>query len=723
MRLRAALQQQGCEVTGSDGSMLARCPAHEDDGRSLSIIAGEDGVAVVCEAGCQVEAVMAALGVPLRDRTVDAGLRSGEDGQGSGVATEDRVGPADRSAGQGMLRCSCGEEDGTAQVGIHAVECRSGVSCGDGAGSRGGGRGRMGAADPTADRRSAFIDAVASGAPVFIVGSERCVDALAAVGLVATTVPSEDGPGRAQWRACFAGAARVVVLPHNDPQSAASADAVVSELDGVAEELLVVSLPGLAHGAGVADWLQAGGTAQQLRDAVCRARRAQGAVVGEGLTVIGRSAGRPATWRWPEPLAGHVYAHTAAGEWAAYLDEARITEADPAAVFVQTLTGLAAMIGIGPHLRRGVSVWPPRWFALVVGQTSRARKGTSWEAAGALLRAVDGDFLTQRTRSGFGSGEALLGPMADPPEAHAQGQGRPAAGPDRRLLVVETEFARVLDVAERHGSTLSANLRDLFDSGPVRNLVKGQSVTVAEHHCALIGHITVEELRSRLSSSAIGNGFGNRLLLVGAVRPRLLPHPAQVDDGVLRPLAARLRDALEAARKRAEVTLTPDAEQRWGELYVAMEQRPLPPLAAAMTGRTAVQTLRIALATALLAGKDMVDRADLEVAAEVVRYSVDTVLHIFGDQLGDERAQQLLHAAREAGHRGINGTQRAALFSRNARAGQLTRAVRLLTELRLCDLIRVPSKGGRPSEILVAAEHLEEAIIHYRPHSTPTVGD
>ena len=71
-----------------------------------------------------------------------------------------------------------------------------------------------------------------------------------------------------------------------------------------------------------------------------------------------------------------------------------------------------------------------------------------------------------------------------------------------------------------------------------------------------------------------------------------------------------------------------------------MEQQPLPPLAAAMTGRTAVQTLRIALATALLAGKDMVEKADLEVAAEVVRYSVDTVLHIFGDQLGDERAQQ-----------------------------------------------------------------------------------
>lgn len=52
-----------------DGSgWIARCPAHEDRHPSLSVSVGDaDRVLVKCHAGCSVEAIVAAVGLELRD--------------------------------------------------------------------------------------------------------------------------------------------------------------------------------------------------------------------------------------------------------------------------------------------------------------------------------------------------------------------------------------------------------------------------------------------------------------------------------------------------------------------------------------------------------------------------------------------------------------------------------------------------------------------------------
>jgi hypothetical protein len=52
----------------SGGGYTAKCPAHEDDHRSLSIDAGEDGRALLkCFAGCQSEAIVKAIGLSMAD--------------------------------------------------------------------------------------------------------------------------------------------------------------------------------------------------------------------------------------------------------------------------------------------------------------------------------------------------------------------------------------------------------------------------------------------------------------------------------------------------------------------------------------------------------------------------------------------------------------------------------------------------------------------------------
>jgi putative DNA primase/helicase len=57
-------------VKRSGNGWVARCPAHEDRHPSLSIGIGEDGrVLLHCHAGaaCPVEAIVAALGLKMRD--------------------------------------------------------------------------------------------------------------------------------------------------------------------------------------------------------------------------------------------------------------------------------------------------------------------------------------------------------------------------------------------------------------------------------------------------------------------------------------------------------------------------------------------------------------------------------------------------------------------------------------------------------------------------------
>src|SRR5438309_1969081 len=55
---------------------MARCPAHDDHDPSLAIKDGDKGVVLHCHAGCNQDAVLAALPVEKRDLFADAGMET-----------------------------------------------------------------------------------------------------------------------------------------------------------------------------------------------------------------------------------------------------------------------------------------------------------------------------------------------------------------------------------------------------------------------------------------------------------------------------------------------------------------------------------------------------------------------------------------------------------------------------------------------------------------------
>jgi hypothetical protein len=85
-RVLEALRSRGLRPRQAGGEWLARCPAHDDADASLSVADGSTGVVACCHAGCDFEAIAAALGIAAQD-WFHADRRGKVSGRGQPVAS------------------------------------------------------------------------------------------------------------------------------------------------------------------------------------------------------------------------------------------------------------------------------------------------------------------------------------------------------------------------------------------------------------------------------------------------------------------------------------------------------------------------------------------------------------------------------------------------------------------------------------------------------------
>ncbi|MBK7314379.1 hypothetical protein [Candidatus Aalborgicola defluviihabitans] len=78
---------------------------------------------------------------------------------------------------------------------------------------------------------------------------------------------------------------------------------------------------------------------------------------------------------------------------------------------------------------------------------------------------------------------------------------------DKRLLVMESEFANVLHQAARNGNTLSTTLRSAWDGTSIQPAVKNNPVWASNPHIGLMADITPTELLDMMSSIPPPNGL------------------------------------------------------------------------------------------------------------------------------------------------------------------------------------------------------------------------
>ena len=388
------------------------------------------------------------------------------------------------------------------------------------------------------------------------------------------------------------------------------------------------------------------------------------------------------------------------------------TEADPVAILTQLLVAVGSMFGRGSFFRVEGTSHHANLFAVLVGTTARGRKGTSEGRVRQILRSVDAEWTDANIKTGLVSGEGLVWSVRDPiyRTENIKEKGRivgteevlaDAGVEDKRLLVIESEFASTLRVCKRETNTLSPTLRSAWDSGTLRTMAKNSPAKATDAHISIVAHITAEELRVMLAEVDGFNGFANRFLWVAVRRSKFLPDGGRDLD--LTAYGERLALAVEKARSGGRMERDQGAAALWRRSYPELADDDASGLLAAVTSRAEAQVLRLSMIYALLDCGLTIKEEHLQAALAVWRYCRSSAAMIFG-HYGDPLEGKVLEVIRQqpgAGrreiHKALGGHTRG------------TTLVDTLARLRDAGKIRVEKveTGGRTAERWFSCEQSE----------------
>lgn len=236
---------------GTGGKYTARCPAHEDAKASLSITTGTDGrVLLRCFAGCDVKAVVAAIGCDVKDLFASSPRPNG---------AAPYKPPADRPV---MVKSyDYVDESGSLLYQVCRYEPK------DFKQRRPDGKGgwiwKLEDVRRVLYRLPEVIEAAAHERGIYLCEGEKDADALVALGYAATT----SAGGADSWRDEYAESLKgceVTILPDNDDGGRAYAEQAAASLTNVGCAVRVVTLPGVPVKGDVSNWLDKGGSLDDL---------------------------------------------------------------------------------------------------------------------------------------------------------------------------------------------------------------------------------------------------------------------------------------------------------------------------------------------------------------------------------------------------------------------------------------------------------------------------
>lgn len=295
----------------------ARCPAHDDGNASLSIGVKPDGtVGLHCHAGCETSAICDALGLTLADLfPAKTSAKHSTAAKKRTTAKALKVAPVPEGATREAMAAAkrLGSFTGYKLTALYPYRLATGEVWGwrarydngdgkqikplhfDGA--------EWVAKEPTPPRKGKPLyrlpETMAGADPVFIVEGEKCADALAALGLTATTSGAAKSAGKTDWTP-LAGR-RCIVWPDNDePGDTYAADVAEALLaQGCDVATIDPARIGL-HGQGddAADWLAARSSATAA-DVLAIPTNPVTPPSAVKLVCAADVAPKPVDWLWP----------------------------------------------------------------------------------------------------------------------------------------------------------------------------------------------------------------------------------------------------------------------------------------------------------------------------------------------------------------------------------------------------------------------------------------
>jgi hypothetical protein len=382
------------------------------------------------------------------------------------------------------------------------------------------------------------------------------------------------------------------------------------------------------------------------------------------------------------------------------------SEADPVAILIQFLVSAGNLFDRHYYYQVESDQHHANLFVALVGESAKARKGISWGRVKSVARIADEQWFSDRTKGGLSSGEGFIYEVRDPVKKwNSSTKDHDTIDPgviDKRLTVIEPEFAAALAVMERHGNTLSPLIRKAWDGDKLCTLTRTSPLTATNPHVSIIAHITEIELKARLTRTDAANGFANRFLFVLVRRSKKLPFGGTLTRDEIDKLGEKLKDIVDQSLKAGhlEITMTDEAKAEWKLAYDEMDTEKAG-LLDAVTSRSEAQAIRLAMIYALLDGKTQINLDHLKAGLAVWKYCEASAAHIFGAALGDPVADGIVQALQKAGKDGMTRTNIRDFFGRNQPATRIEAALANLLEK---GIVRMEGKvsGGRPTEVWYA---------------------
>jgi hypothetical protein len=279
--------------------------------------------------------------------------------------------------------------------------------------------------------------------------------------------------------------------------------------------------------------------------------------------------------------------------------------------------------------------------------------------------------------------------------------------PDKRLFVMESEFANVLKVMAREGNTLSPIIRSAWDCGDLKMMVKNSPGKATNAHISIIGHITRDELRRLLTQTESANGFANRFCWLAVKRSKCLPDGGAIYAVNFDDVVDRLQSAVDFAKDFVEICRDPEARKLWHDVYPDLSEGN-PGMLGAITARAEAQVMRLSAIYALLDKSRLIRPEHHRAAMALWKYCEESCRWIFGTSTGDRNADKILIALRHAPN-GLTKTEISTeVFNRHTSSTEIDEALRLLYGLRMA-IYRTEVSGGAPIQRwLATCEKSEE---------------
>jgi len=437
-------------------------------------------------------------------------------------------------------------------------------------------------------------------------------------------------------------------------------------------------------------------------------------VSAEALKALQAQHAAQYTWQtlpFPDPLREEAF-HGLAGDVVHILDP--VSAASKESMLVQFL------VAAGNWLDRSVvlknfGVHYANEFVVLVGETGEARKGTSWECVFHVFDTLTPAWTDRVWTSAVQSGEVIVDETRDAGvRRHRNGKTYNDPGvADKRFLLVEEEFPRLLAAMSWKGSTLGSILNQIWDARKrIQTKSKsGGSVTATGVHGSLIGHITPGAVAEGINSKLIDSGFANRILWVAAQGKKIDDEAlhwidwndgeyvdiqdqfTKIDQNLVEPFRV---PAPGAGPLQRAMDLDKDAKKIWKEYRADEERNPFrakSTLLGYVLRRSSVHIMRLALIYAALDATAIITAAHLRAALAVWDYCRRSAGWIFGFRTNNADADAILwQLMRTAGGLG-RGEIQSQIFRNHASKHRMDLAFTALKANGLADFEMRSSQG------------------------------